>query len=481
MAAGRRAGVTSGDGVEALRGLPGPHLRRADLRGLDVVTHLLATLADHPQPLVCHALESFFAPHIGTVGCVGVRGPAAVREVLTNSADYGTLPPDTADLPDDVQRLSRGVFTFAGPDHARHRSGLRDLIVLDDRTTDVMTAAAAEVVASWHGRQLDLTLACRAASCDIWSAVLFGPGERGRLIGRGVQAVVDGRRARRLATTAPDRRAARRRTVHASRALMAVLGGWLRSPDREGLLAGLGDGLDGDEAATTLAIAHATAVCAASTEPAAASLGWAVLALTQRPDLQAAIREPPATVAAGPVAENGPGTGPGPAPRRRPRDVLDRVLLESQRVLPSSAIVTRATLRPVEIAGTVVPANCEVIVSALLAHRDPVRFPAPARFDPDRWTGLEVTPFEFFPFGAGARGCLGASVARAMLRATLAELLAGAGVQLAFDTRVGWEMPDALVAPVGVPVLVGPPLADGPRWRAEGPITEIVDFGPFVA
>jgi cytochrome P450 len=462
-------GQTSLDGVAALRALPGPRLPRTGSQGLDLVTHLLATVTAHPQPLVVHAMESFFAPHMGTIGCVGVRGAPAIREVLTNSSDYAPLLPDTGDLPPDVRSLSRGVFTFDGPPHARHRSALRRLIALDDESTEVMRAAAAEVIGTWHGRQLDLTTACRAASRDIWAAVLFGRGDLGRAIGRGVQAVVDGRRAGRLATTAGRRHAARRRIVHASRELTATLGDWLRSADRTGLLAGLGDDLDGDGDGTALAIAHTTALCAAATEPAAASLGWAVLALTQRPDLQEEIRG----------ALDAPGARPAArvsGPRPPARDLLDRVLLESQRLLPSSAIVTRVTLRPVEVAGQVLPGNCEVMVSSLLAHREATRFPEPSRFAPERWVGIEVSPFEFFPFGAGVRGCLGAAVARTMLRTTLTELLTVATVQLAFDTRVGWQMPDALVTSPGAPVSVGPPVNTGLLPRALGPITGIVEF-----
>lgn len=442
--------------VPELVALPGPHLTRDALAGVDLVTHLVHAAAAHPQPLVVHADGSFFAPHMGTVGCVGVRGTPAVREVLSNGADLGPLLPDLGDLPDDVRSLSRGVFSFDGPLHLRHRSELRRLIALDERTTAVLRDAAAEALRPWAGRNIDLTGACRDVAGDVWSAVLFGPGERGRALGRGVRAVVDGRRERRMATTGGARRAAGRRTVVASRALASALHDWLAAGDRDGLLAGLGDGLaPGDP--TTLAVAHATALCAAGTEPAAASLAWAVLCLTQRPDLQARIRD-------------------------GDHDLLDRALRESQRLLPSSAIVTRATLRPVEVVGHRLPARCELMVSSFLAHRDPDRFPDPLRFEPDRWLDTEPGPFEFFPFGAGGRGCLGATVARAMLRTTLAELLAGSTVTLPFDRRVGWQMPDALVPAAGVPVTVAgarrPAGAGGDHGRAVGPITTLVEFGP---
>lgn len=452
-------------GGSVLECLPGPRLRRVDLRGLDLVTHLLRTAAEHPQPVIAHAVESFFAPHMDTVGCVGVRGATAIRQVLTNSDDFAPLLPDTHDLPADVQSLSRGVFTFHGSPHTRYRAALRDLIALNAESREVMRSAARDAIGSWRDKELDLTDACRRAARHVLGAVLFGPDELGHAMALGVGRVVDGRRARRLAATPAENRAAHGQIVHASRSLATMLREWLGSPCRRGLLAALGDDLE-NEAATTLAVAHATAVCAASTEPTAATLGWAVLALTQRPELQAAIRD---------TLETGGQelTAPSPQPSG---SVLDRVLLETQRLLPSSAIVTRATLRPVEIAGHVLPERCEVMISSLLAHRDRMRFPEPEAFSPDRWVDLRVTPSEFFPFGAGIRGCLGASLARVVLRTILAELVGNAAVALAFDTRIAWQMPDALMPAPGVPVLVGPP-GGANGGRVDGPISVIVDFG----
>lgn len=446
-----------------LEDLPGPRLRRADLRGLELVTHLLRTAAEHPEPLVTHAVESFFAPHMNTVGCVGVRGAPFIRQVLTNGDDFAPLEPNTDDLPADVQSLSRGVFTFHGTSHGEQRSVLREAICLDAQSKKIIRSAAKNAIGGWRGQELDLAEACRRVARDVLGAVLFGPGDQGRAIARAVSIVVDARRSRRLASMPMEHSAARHQLVDASRSLAVTLEEWLSSRRRRGLLAGLGEGLDKGPA-RTLAVAQATAICAASTEPTAASLGWAVLALTQRPDLQAAIRT--STEPFEDVPESSTRGSPS---------VLDRVLLESQRLLPSSAIVTRMTLRPVEVAGRVLPERCEVMISSLLAHRDGARFSEPRSFSPDRWIDLRVSPFEFFPFGSGVRACLGASVARAVLRTTVAELVMNAMVSLPFDTRVGWQMPDALVPGPGVRVIIGP-AAISAGGRALGPISELVRF-----
>jgi len=50
------------------------------------------------------------------------------------------------------------------------------------------------------------------------------------------------------------------------------------------------------------------------------------------------------------------------------------------------------------------------IVSPYVMHRDPRWFPDPERFDPERWTteARDSRPkFSYFPFGGGARVCIG--------------------------------------------------------------------------
>jgi cytochrome P450 len=332
---------------------------------------------------------------------------------------------------------------------------------LDESSVEVVRRAASAAIGRWAGQPLDLVTACRAAAYDVLSAVLFGWGAEGHRIGADVRAVVDARRARRTAITPADRRQAYRVAVHASRALATRLSAWLDGPERGGLLASM----DSDLASRPhAAAAEATALCAASTEPVAASLAWIVLVLTQRPDLQEAIRDDVA------------GGAPGALDSARPRPLLERVLLETQRLLPSSAMVTRATVRQVELAGVDLPAGCEVVVSSLLAHRDPERFVSPVIFRPGRWAALDVTPFEFFPFGAGVRACLGAAVARTVLDVTLRRIVADTNLRLAFDAEVGWRLPDAFTPSPGVPLVVEE--RPGPRpGRAIGPISRLIDFG----
>jgi cytochrome P450 len=78
----------------------------------------------------------------------------------------------------------------------------------------------------------------------------------------------------------------------------------------------------------------------------------------------------------------------------------------------------RASLREVELDGTVVPANAFIVASIGSANRDPEVFVDPDRFEPAR------APNPHVAFGHGIHFCLGAPLARLESRIALEALLA---------------------------------------------------------
>ncbi|MBI1926783.1 cytochrome P450, partial [Candidatus Poribacteria bacterium] len=102
------------------------------------------------------------------------------------------------------------------------------------------------------------------------------------------------------------------------------------------------------------------------------------------------------------------------------------VFAEAMRLYPPAWAISRRAREDYEVGGYVVPAGAIVFVSQYVMHHDPRYYPEPFRFDPERWTPqLEATRprFAYFPFGGGARRCIGESFARmegALVIATLA-------------------------------------------------------------
>lgn len=86
---------------------------------------------------------------------------------------------------------------------------------------------------------------------------------------------------------------------------------------------------------------------------------------------------------------------------------------ESLRLHPPSYVLGRRVGDAgAEVAGYELPAGTDVLVSAWITHRHPAFWSEPERFDPWRFVGEhERSPYAWFPFGGGARACIGRHLA----------------------------------------------------------------------
>lgn len=102
------------------------------------------------------------------------------------------------------------------------------------------------------------------------------------------------------------------------------------------------------------------------------------------------------------------------------------VFAEALRLFPPAWAIGRRTLEDVELGGYTVPKGCVVLLSPYVTQRDARWFPEPEAFRPERWLEEdEARPkFAYFPFGGGARVCIGerfAGMEGALLLATIAQ------------------------------------------------------------
>jgi cytochrome P450 len=96
------------------------------------------------------------------------------------------------------------------------------------------------------------------------------------------------------------------------------------------------------------------------------------------------------------------------------------VLSESMRLYPPAWIVTRQAKHDVEVGGLRVPAGQVIMMSQWVTHHDERWWPQPEAFKPERWLtepAVERPRYAYFPFGGGARSCIGEFFAR--MEATL--------------------------------------------------------------
>jgi cytochrome P450 len=95
---------------------------------------------------------------------------------------------------------------------------------------------------------------------------------------------------------------------------------------------------------------------------------------------------------------------------------VNQVFSESLRIYPPTWIFVRvANGDDILPSGVQVQAATKIYLSQYISHRDPRWFPEPERFDPERFAVQEIEKrprFTYFPFGGGARVCIGEHLAR---------------------------------------------------------------------
>ena len=106
---------------------------------------------------------------------------------------------------------------------------------------------------------------------------------------------------------------------------------------------------------------------------------------------------------------------------------VERVFAESMRLYPPAWGIGRRAVADHVAGEFTIPAGTLVAMSPYVVHRDPRWWPEPERFDPERFTpeARAARPrFAYFPFGGGARQCIGESFAwmeGVLLLATIAQ------------------------------------------------------------
>lgn len=120
------------------------------------------------------------------------------------------------------------------------------------------------------------------------------------------------------------------------------------------------------------------------------------------------------------------------------RAYLERVVKEVLRLYPPAWIIGREALHDVTLGdGTFIARGTTVFAAPLLLHRQAANFPAPDRFDPDRWLRTEPPPFAYVPFGGGSRRCIGEEFALTEAAIVLAAIVRRYRFSLEPGQRVG--------------------------------------------
>ncbi|MGF1430514.1 cytochrome P450 [Kitasatospora sp. LaBMicrA B282] len=116
----------------------------------------------------------------------------------------------------------------------------------------------------------------------------------------------------------------------------------------------------------------------------------------------------------------------GPAGSAERREAIQALVNEALRLYPSAWLMPRFAAVDDTVNGYRIDADTEILTSPYLTHRDPVLWPDPEVFDPTRFTVPGRRPMQagaYYPFGIGARACLGLQFAQREMAALLELLL----------------------------------------------------------
>jgi cytochrome P450 len=102
---------------------------------------------------------------------------------------------------------------------------------------------------------------------------------------------------------------------------------------------------------------------------------------------------------------------------------MERAIKESMRVLPASSYSQRIAAVPAQLGPFTLPAGSGIVFSQFMTHHMPELYVDPEAYLPSRWLQINPSPYQYLPFGAGPRMCLGAPLAMLILKTVLPTIL----------------------------------------------------------
>ncbi|MGQ0590040.1 MAG: cytochrome P450 [Sphingosinicella sp.] len=300
-----------------------------------------------------------------------------------------------------------------------------------DALVPVFAAAARDAAARWSAGTRDMAVAATATTMRIIADALFA-GDR-RLTDeapmRHIAAALEGFGEARIQAMlglkvmpwSPRGWRARKGQIFLRETLTQVVRERLPDGGPDDflgrLIRALGDKFE-DADALALAVDNAATFYLAGHETTANALTWALFLLSEQPALQEeAAAEARAALAA--------GADDAELPDRLP--LLRRILEETLRLYPSAPRFDRQAAAPDRLGEHEVQPGDIVSIWPWILHRHRALWDDPDAFDPGRFAegGRERHRFQYIPFGAGQRTCVGARFATIEALTILAEWLAG--------------------------------------------------------
>jgi cytochrome P450 len=136
---------------------------------------------------------------------------------------------------------------------------------------------------------------------------------------------------------------------------------------------------------------------------------------------------------------------------------VEGALKETMRLFPAGTWTARLAIQDFELNSHSFPKGTWIVMSPYITHRMPEVFPDPYRFRPERWLSIHPSAYEFMPFSAGPRYCIGTSLAMMQLKTAMSILLRRYRFRLKPGTKVECSGFNSIRPKRGLPMILHEP------------------------
>lgn len=214
-------------------------------------------------------------------------------------------------------------------------------------------------------------------------------------------------------------------------------------------------------------LGHTTTMFRGGYNPNAMALYWTIFLLIHHPEkLKIILNE---------LDEKLNGDTPTPE-QVEDLPYLEGAIKETMRLFPAGTWTGRLAMRPFQLDSHSLPKGTWIVMSPYITHRRPELFPEPYKFLPERWLSIQPSAYEFMPFSAGPRYCIGASLGMMQLKIALAMIFQRYSFRLKPGTIVDFTGLNSIRPKYGLPMLVNSYNTPSGNIPFEGNVRKIVHF-----
>lgn len=214
-------------------------------------------------------------------------------------------------------------------------------------------------------------------------------------------------------------------------------------------------------------IGHTTTMFRGGYNPSGMALYWTIFLLSQHPEkLKKVLEELDQLIKGDIPTEEEVESMP----------YLEGALREAMRLFPAGTWTGRLAMQDFALDSHPFPKGTWVMMSPYITHRIPEVFPEPYQFQPERWLSIHPSAYEFMPFSAGPRYCIGTSLAMMQLKIALTMLFKRYRFSLKPGTRVDCAGFNSIRPKHGLPMILSQPGEGIQPVAFQGNVRKIVHF-----